>query len=90
MNRRTSVGIVDGDVANGKLLVTDPHAEVASVEGEVAHEATRTVLHPDTLMFGVVTVGHLEAHVSERRSPIARVSKSAGNLKDETHCATCQ
>ena len=35
VNRRTSVGIVDGDVANRELLVTDPHAEVASIEHKV-------------------------------------------------------
>lgn len=39
-----SLGAVDGQVADGELLVTNPHAVLATVQNQVAHEATTAVL----------------------------------------------
>ena len=50
------------------LLVANPHTELASVEDEVAHEASGAVLGPDTLVDGAGIGGHLEADVLQRGS----------------------
>jgi len=60
--------VVEGQISRGKLLAADPHTELSTVEDEVAHETTTSVLHPDTLMVGVGLFVHAEDDVGQTGS----------------------
>lgn len=60
--------IVNLDVSWGELLVSNPHAELSSVEGKVVHESTGSVFHENTLVVVAFCCGHFEHNVSERSS----------------------
>jgi len=57
---------VEGHIARRELLVSDPHSEFSSVKDEVAHETSASVLHPNTLVLGVVVLVHSEDEVGQR------------------------
>lgn len=64
------LAVLEGQVAGGELLVTEEGTVATAVEGQITHEATRTVVHEDTLLsVGSATVGaHVEDNVLQRGS----------------------
>jgi hypothetical protein len=44
----TDLCVIDGNVAHGELLIANPDTELATIENEVTHEATASVLHEYT------------------------------------------
>lgn len=60
-----SVASVEGQVAGGELLVAKESTVTATVEGQIAHETSRAIVHEDTLLrIGRGGVGvHVENNV---------------------------
>lgn len=58
--------IVDDNVLDGELLVSEPHGVLSTVEDEVSHVSTTAVLLPDTLVVGAGS--HVEDKVDEGSS----------------------
>ena len=61
-----SLTAVEGHVAAGELLVSEKGTIITTVENQVSHESTRTVVHEDTDLLGSRTGNHVEDDVLER------------------------
>jgi len=64
-----SVAVVEGQVASGELLVAEESTVVATIEREVAEEASRSVVHEYALLsISCTSLNHLEDNVLETGS----------------------
>jgi len=69
IHEHSRVAVVEGQVAGGELLVANEHAIVATIEDEVAHPASRAVVHENTLLLiARATFDHVEHDVLKTRS----------------------
>lgn len=73
-----SRGIVDGQITNHKLLVTDLNPVLSSVEYDVSHKTTTPILHEHALVIVIGSGGHLDHNIDER--------SSLRNLPVQTNC----
>lgn len=79
--------VVDSNVANGELLVSDPDTILSTVEDQIAHEPSGSILHIDSLVGCGGVSRHVDYNIVERSRlrdlPVQAGSRSRGRLRSK-------